>query len=266
MVDNLTKNEWKPEWGLSIYIEYEGRKILLDTGATGTFAKNAEAMGIHIRDVEFGVLSHAHYDHANGLETFFEMNPTAKFYIRAGARENCYKTTDTSEKKYIGIREGTLEKYADRIVYVEGDFEIVPGVTLIPHKTPGLEKLGKAAGMYLWTPDGWKVDSFVHEQSLVIDAAGGLVIFNSCSHGGADNIIREVEATYPGRKIKALVGGLHLFQSSDEEVRAVADRIRGTGIENLYTGHCTGDRAMEILKEELGDGAVQLYTGLEMVF
>ena len=35
-------------------------------------------------------------------------------------------------------------------------------------------------------------------------------------------------------------------------VRELADRIRKTGIRRICTGHCTGERAMEILKEELG--------------
>ena len=98
----------------------------------------------------------------------------------------------------------------------------------------------------------------------MVETEKGLVVFNSCSHGGADNIIRETEKTWPGKKIYALVGGLHLFRSSDEEVRAVADRVKKLGIEKIYTGHCTGARAMEILKEELGEVVEQIYTGMEI--
>lgn len=265
LVDNITKNEWKAEWGLAVYIEYDGRKILLDTGTTGVFAENADSMGISLADVEFGVLSHAHYDHADGLEEFFSRNRTAKFYLRAGTKENCYRKKNFLFKKYIGIREGSLKTFADRIVYVEGDYEAVPGVTLLPHKSPGLEKVGKRAGMYVKEGHIWKPDSFAHEQSLVIDTKKGLVIFNSCSHGGADNIINETIKTYPGRKIYALIGGFHLFRSTDEEVRSLITRIRATGIERIYTGHCTGQRAMELLKEGLGEMAQQIYTGLEIV-
>lgn len=264
LVDNITKNEWKAEWGLSVYIEYRGHKILLDTGTTGAFAENADSMGIRLEDVEFGVLSHAHYDHADGMEEFFNRNAKAKFYLRKGVAENCYGTGEALSKKYIGIHEGYLERFADRIVYVDGDYELLPGAVLLPHKTPGLEKAGEKAGMYVKINGKWKPDSFAHEQSLVFDTQKGLVIFNSCSHGGADNIIRETEMTYPEKKIYALIGGLHLFRSSDEDVRALAKRIRETGIEKIYTGHCTGERAMEILTEELQDKACQLYTGLEI--
>ena len=67
LVDNITKNQWRAEWGLSIYIEYNGHRILLDTGTTEAFAENADQMGVRLEDVEFGVLSHAHYDHSDGL-------------------------------------------------------------------------------------------------------------------------------------------------------------------------------------------------------
>lgn len=263
LIDNNTKNELCPEWGLAVWIEHDGHVILLDTGASGKFAENAKALGLDLSRVECGVLSHAHFDHSDGLDAFFEVNKTASFYLRKGAKENCY----SSRKyylKYIGIKKGLLEKYKDRIVYADGDLELMPGVTLMPHKTPELKRVGKKAGMYVRRGLLWHPDDFAHEQSLVVETEKGLVVFNSCSHGGADNIIRETEKTWPGKKIYALVGGLHLFRSSDEEVRAVADRVKKLGIEKIYTGHCTGARAMEILKEELGEVVEQIYTGMEI--
>ena len=262
LIDNQSKNELACEWGLAVYLEYEGRRILLDTGTTGVFVKNAEAMGVPLEKVEYGVLSHAHYDHSDGLEAFFEKNDTAKFYLRKGARENCYGKRWIFYK-YVGIARGILEKYRDRIVYVDGIFELVPGVWLLPHTTPGLAQIGKRAGLYV--KDGRKLvpDFFAHEQSLVLDTKEGLVIFNSCSHGGADNIIREVSEAFPGKSICALIGGLHLYRSTGEEVRALAGRIRETGIRKVITGHCTGERAFGLLKEELGDVVEGLYTGME---
>lgn len=61
-----------------------------------------------------------------------------------------------------------------------------------------------------------------------------------------------------------MIGGFHLFCLSDDEVRAFARRVRDTGIEYVVTGHCTGQRAYEILHEELGDKVIQMYSGLEL--
>jgi len=263
LIDNNTKNELTPEWGLSVWIESDGHKFLLDIGASDKFASNAASLGIDISQAEFGVLSHAHYDHSDGMAAFFEKNKTAPFYLRKSSAENCY-SRQRILYRYIGIKRGYLKEFQDRIRYVEGDYEILPGVTLIPHKTLNMEALGKKAGMYVKKGWRWLPDSFSHEQSLVVDTKQGLVVFNSCSHGGADNIIMEAKKTWPEKRICCLVGGLHLFRSSDEEVRALAARVRETGIEKIYTGHCTGKRAMELLKEELGDRVEALYTGLEI--
>ncbi|MCI8861623.1 MAG: MBL fold metallo-hydrolase [Lachnospiraceae bacterium] len=263
LVDNLTKNNLSPEWGLSFYLEYEGYKILLDTGASGRFLKNAKDMGIHLQDIDFGVLSHAHYDHADGMGDFFAHNSKAVFYLREGSKENCYGKKWCFHK-YIGIHKGFLKTYGKRITYVTGNYEIFPGIALVPHSTPGLEEIAKQVDLYVKEGGRLRPDSFSHEQSLVFDTERGLVIFSSCSHGGADNIIREIETAFPGKKLYAMLGGFHLYKSSEKEVRALAERIRKTGIQKIYTGHCTGERAFGILKEELGDCAEQIYTGMEI--
>ncbi len=266
LIDNITKNDLISEWGLSFYIEYDGHKILLDAGASGKFVENAKALGVNLEEVECGVLSHAHYDHADGMPAFFWENKTAKFYLRKGAGENCYGKKNFFMYKYNGIQPGILNNYADRIEYVEGDYKLMKGVYLIPHKMVGLEKIAKKVDLYIKENGKMFPDDFAHEQSLVFDTPKGLVIFNSCSHGGADNIITEVSATFPEKEICAYIGGLHLYKSSKEDVRALAKRIQDTGITKVITGHCTGDEAFVILKEELGDIVEQMYTGMEMEF
>lgn len=262
LVDNNTRDTLSAEWGLSLFIEYEGHKILLDAGTTGIFADNARQLGIAPEEIEFAVLSHAHYDHADGLERFFQENRKAKCYIRSCCGEDCY---DRIKDKYIGIRSGLLEAFADRFIRIEGEYELLPGVRLLPHRTKGLCELGKKVGMYRFRDGVWEPDDFSHEQSLVFEAEKGLVICNSCCHGGAGNIIEEAKQAYPGRKVYALIGGLHLYKASEEEVMQLISDIRETGIEKIYTGHCTGERAMEILRRELGDTVEQIYTGMEIV-
>ncbi len=263
LIDNISHGELKKQWGLSFLIEHENKKILLDTGSSGLFLENAEKLGIDITDVDFGVLSHAHYDHSDGMGPFFMKNPTAKFYLSQGCKENCYGKRWIFSK-YIGIKRGLMEKYRDRIIFTDGFKEISDGVYLAPHCTDNLEKLGKSTGIYIKHNRKLIPDSFEHEQSLVIRTKKGLVIFNSCSHGGADNIINETAKYFPGEKIYALIGGFHLYRSDEKTVKDLAERIKQTGIEKIYTGHCTGEDAFEILHKELGDKAVQLYVGLEI--
>ncbi len=107
--------------------------------------------------------------------------------------------------------------------------------------------------MYRRTENGWQPDDFSHEQSLVLETEKGIVILNSCSHGGAVNIIREVSATFPDKRIHALIGGSHLFNKPESEIRLLAHEIKQTGIDLVCTGHCTKERAYRIMKQQLGD-------------
>ena len=56
LVDNIENGELQGEWGLSLYIEYGDVNILLDAGATDLFFKNAEKLGLPIKNIDFAVL------------------------------------------------------------------------------------------------------------------------------------------------------------------------------------------------------------------
>lgn len=239
--------------------------ILADVGGTGLFAVNMEKMGFDIRDVDYATLSHAHGDHAGGIRTFFNNNTSAKFYISKNASENCYLKKFIF-RAYCGIPWNVMSEYADRIELVSGDYRLCEGAWLIPHKIPGLEQIGRRESMYRRTAKGWVPDDFDHEQSLVLETAKGLVIVNCCSHGGVVNIINEVKESFPDKDIYGYIGGMHLFNKSEKEIRFVSKAIRETEIAYVCTGHCTKKRAYRIMKEELGDKLEQLQVGLEIEF
>ena len=265
VVDNKANEGIAGEWGLSFLVEYAGKKILLDAGSSTLFLNNMKSLGIDVTDIDYATLSHAHYDHANGLPAFLDNNTKAKLYLRDHTGTDCYAKKFIF-RKYIGIPRVLLKKYTDRIEMVSGDYKLMDGVYLIPHKTDGLDAIGKRELMYRKTKKGWMPDDFAHEQSLVLDTDKGLVSLNSCSHGGAANIINEVKATFPDKKVYGLIGGFHLFNKSEEEIRDLAGKIKDTGIEYVCTGHCTKDRAFYLLKEELGDIVEQMNVGYRIVF
>lgn len=254
--DNIGSGSLSGEWGLSIYIEYNESRILLDFGTTGLFRKNAQQLGVDLSAVDFCVLSHAHFDHSDGMPDFFEVNSAAPVYIRAECQENCWGMID-GKRQYAGLRKGMLDRYADRIMRIDKQFSPVPGVTLLGHSYSASHP-----SLTVQVGDEFLPDDFRHEQSLIFETTSGLVICNSCSHTGADNIIREVSEAFPGKKIAAYIGGLHLYEHTDEAVRSFASRVKACGIGQIYTGHCTGDRAYRILKEELGDAVDQFHVGM----
>ena len=265
IVDNIPNMGIEGEWGLSILVEYADKMILVDTGASNLFLKNLERLGIDVKDIDYAVLSHAHYDHSNGIPAFFANNSKAKFYFRNSIAEDCYAKIFFF-RKYIGIPKNVLSNHPERIEKVSGDHKIIDGVYLIPHKTNGLSAIGKREMMYRRTANGWLPDDFAHEQSLVIDTNTGLVIINSCSHVGAANIINEVQTTFPEKHVYGLIGGFHLVNKPNNEIRELAKKIKDTGIEYVCTGHCTKNRAYKILKEELGEKLEQMKVGYQKDF
>ena len=61
LVENTIENEkCIAEHGLSIYIETEKHKLLLDTGQTDAVVKNAEVLNIDLSAVDTVILSHGH--------------------------------------------------------------------------------------------------------------------------------------------------------------------------------------------------------------
>ena len=90
LVDNNDGESLKGEWGLSFYIRYGDETVLLDSGLSDLFAENAEKLGVDLNSVDLAVLSHAHDDHGNGFDRFFEMNDHAMLYVAHDCEENCY--------------------------------------------------------------------------------------------------------------------------------------------------------------------------------
>ena len=58
------------EFGLSFLVEANGRRVLFDAGQSATTVRNAEVLGIDLAQVDAAVLSHGHFDHANGFPAF----------------------------------------------------------------------------------------------------------------------------------------------------------------------------------------------------
>ena len=261
LVENTATEPLKSEHGLSMLIEFQGEKILLDAGTTDLFLENAEVMGVSLEGIKKCVLSHGHYDHSGGFGTYLEQNQKATLYMMKHADELYY--SGKGELHEIGIPKEVLEKHRNRFVFVESVTKLQENVYLVPHSTDGLEQIGARTMLFKKVGEQLLPDDFQHELSLVFDTEPGLVIFNSCSHGGAKNIISEVQKVFPGKKIYAFIGGLHMKGDSfnEDEIIEVAEYLKKAGVQYLYTGHCTGERALQILKKCGGDMVQELTTG-----
>ena len=86
MSDNRTDDSrLETEHGLSILLETERHRILLDTGASDVFIRNAEKTSLDLSTVDYVFISHGHSDHAGGLKHFVKMNDKAKIIVSPDA-------------------------------------------------------------------------------------------------------------------------------------------------------------------------------------
>ena len=111
-------------------------------------------------------------------------------------------------------------------------------------------------------------DTFLHEQNLVIEDEGKMVLLTGCAHNGIVNIVKhfyELKGRYPD----VVLGGFHLSKSEEDhdsfpEIDRIAKILLETGAK-YYTGHCTGITPYERLKEKMGDRIDYLSTGTTLI-
>ncbi len=268
LVENTTSaDNLACEHGLSLYIEHDGRKILLDAGSTDIFLDNADKLGIDLADTDICVLSHGHYDHSGGFAQLLERHPHLRVYAHKTAFDSYHSENGGLHK--IGIP-ADVTAHRDKFIPTDSVTEISEGIFLVPHNTAGLDSIGRQARLLRMDNGELSPDDFRHEQSLVITAPDGLVIFNSCSHGGVEAIINEAMAAVPCKRLLAYIGGLHMKGSrdgrevcafSDERINALCRVITDSAM-TVYTGHCTGSAGFDELHSRLGDAVRPLSTGI----
>ena len=248
--------------GLSLLIEAGTRTVLFDMGQDGTFIRNAEALGLDLSRVDAGVLSHGHYDHGGGLGAFLDYNKHAPVYLKPGAGDPFY-ARDPDRYRYIGLEEGMLAAYADRLIRTGRATGIFPGFMLFS-EIQTIEPPPPGNGPLLIRKGGQDIpDPFLHELFLVVEDDDGISVITGCGHSGIMNMISTARDRYPGQPLKAVVGGFHLIDrdTPPHMVRHIASALKSAGCRRIITGHCTGSMAKEILQKELGDCFSSLSTG-----
>ena len=241
------RQELTAQHGLSLYIEANGRRILFDMGQDATFARNAQILGVDLSQVDLAILSHGHYDHGGGLETFLKINPTAPVYLHEEAFGRYYNGIE----KYIGL--DLSMQTNPRLRFVKGLTELPCGMQLMDCNNLGW--VSDSWGLTCKTEETFQPDPFLHEHYLRIQEGEKQYLISGCSHKGIVNI-----ASYFQPDV--LVGGFHLNKQENEETLAEIADLLMQGKTAYYTGHCTGSKQYAVLKERMGQRLQNLSTGV----
>lgn len=244
--DNRTRDpSIATEHGLSILLETDKHRILLDTGASDVFIRNAEKIGYDLNTVDYVFISHGHSDHAGGLRFFMNVNDKAKVIVSPHA----ISVKFFSERRFLhSITAEWPEDFIDRFLLIDQTGDIDDGIHIITH-IPQTHQMPKGnSHLYIEDGDGCYVnDDFRHELALF---TGGL-LFTGCAHSGLENILDA--CPYP---VHTVIGGFHLLddKESEEELTALAQRLKANYPNTqFYTSHCTGDKVFATLKAVMGE-------------
>lgn len=248
------------EWGFSALVEADGHRILFDTGASqDVVLRNAATMKIDLSTVPDVVLSHSHWDHVTGFlplrDSVKEKSPTA--LARTHVAEGIFlprhlAKTGVSFNPLLVVRPD-YERGGGMFVVHPRAVQLFPGVWLtgpVPRKHD--EKNWGVGAVQLTTPRGPVDDNLPEDMSLVCDTDAGLVVLTGCGHAGAINIIEHARNTVRPARVHALIGGLHLFNATDETLKWTAERLREVGVDHFLGGHCTGLETVYRYRRNLG--------------
>jgi len=275
LIENTPSDEnldLRAEHGLSLLIEYAGGVILFDTGASDGFLENAHMMGCDLSMVHAAVISHHHYDHGGGLAAFLDTNHHAPVYLRHCHNEDIYSRWDIFHYRYAGINQDLLANQATRFIHLDQMREILPGAHIITKLEKPYPPPAGNRRLFIRQGKRYQRDPLDHELLMVISEPDGLVVFSGCAHNGILNLLHTTRINFPDISIKAVIGGFHLggiprfspFLKPGQRVEWIAEELAKLSIPMLYTGHCTGRKALNILRQRLGKAVHALYTGLVM--
>lgn len=252
------------DFGFSCLIVHQGKRILFDGGTNADIlARNAEALGIDLSQVDFAVGSHAHGDHLNGFDYLLSVNPKVKIYLP----QDFYCGGPITLK----APEGTLEQIpptqryygkTDRVIplvqsgrYWKGDVEyvsqgkeIAPGVKAVFSRSPYM-------GYFNAYPPNEENPKLIGmpEVSLSLETKAGQVLVVGCSHSSVGRIVEDAREQVGG-EIDLVYGGYHLLPYDEATIRGVAKKMRDEqGVKRAAPCHCTGPLGFKVFGEIYGE-------------
>lgn len=259
VVDNKSDSpEFKKEHGLSFWIKADDHEFLFDTGQGKALLPNIKALGLDADKLEAVVVSHGHYDHTGGLGNLLNLRPGMKVFAHPGFDKTRFGRAELKFpvrlglgfSRSIGMTESSKEVCSNKgeLVLTRQSQEIFPGV-FVTGGIPRNIAFENQDRRFFLDHGGKEEDLIDDDQSLWIETSQGIVVFAGCAHAGLINILDQISNLSGESKIYSIFGGFHLAKANKEYLSKIKETIRRYKIQFLGPCHCTGDRAMDYLRE-----------------
>jgi 7,8-dihydropterin-6-yl-methyl-4-(beta-D-ribofuranosyl)aminobenzene 5'-phosphate synthase len=266
--DTARDSRLRSEHGLSFWIEAEGRKILFDTGQGEALEPNAQQLGVDLGQTDAIVISHGHYDHTGGLPRVLARSRRAVLYIHPLAFESKYSRREKAPGRPIGIPEQVASELLERdhyLTFTRRPTRICSGVS-VTGQIPRLATFESTSGPFFLNKECTRKDVVADDQALYIESRNGLVVVLGCGHSGVVNTLDYVAKLTGKRSMRAVLGGMHLAQASEERIVQTSAALDRYGVRLVAPCHCSGERAIAKLRSRLGERVVDCSAGASFSF
>ena len=264
LADNKAEKNLDPEHGFSAWIEASGICILFDTGQGTALAGNALKLGIDLDGTDHLVLSHGHYDHGGGIVQVLRQAPESKVHLHPGAVIPRFVLDRQGRARAVGLSRDTVRFLAglpeNRIHWTTGKELLSPDIGLTG-SIPRLNPHEDTGGPFFTDQKGNSRDFLPDDQAIWIEAPEGLAVITGCAHSGIINTLNHVMAITGKTKIWTVVGGFHLMNASHSRMEETLNQLRKISPDIIAPCHCTGEKALELIREEFNPGFMPCHAG-----
>lgn len=257
--DNMAARDGvKAVWGFACLVEAHGHRVLFDTGADPNVLKdNLTAMKVNPAKIEAVVISHWNPDHVDGAPGLGKLAGVRAFTPRG--------VPDFAKLRSAGFTEDVARKIADwlagesakltsaglELVAVLQATRLFDGIAIsepLPFAEMPTDKPGTQSSSAFW------------EQCLTVDTPDGLVVIVGCAHPGILPMLEQVKRQ-TGRPLYFVIGGFHLLDQPEAEVRQIAKAMQAMGVAYVSATHCTGKTAKPVFRDVFGDRYIRVGAG-----
>lgn len=243
LVDQQDHEFLQSEFGLSLLLETASRTWLFDCGSHSALIENMRKLDLAPEVHKNVILSHGHYDHTGGLRLL----APDKIWCTEDITAPHYSFHSASDIHNISMEPEAIEVLQKSNVHVVRKFELATPDFFLTGPIPR-NSFEDPGGNFFHDQACTKADCVSEEQALLtLDG----VLISGCCHAGIINTLQYCRQQAPEIHVHTIVGGLHLRSASTERLNKTADFLRAYGVKKLYLLHCTGNNAIEQLRQLL---------------